>query len=144
MPLGRGRGGPPDREHGHQADDGAHDDEERRREHVARLFDEPDGEERGGATGDNDTDVPARRDPGVPGVGVEQLREQRVRADLGADGVEDFCRRLVEEAGVLLLPASIYRSELTETPADRFRIGVGRSHPEPGLEAIAGWLRGRS
>jgi len=63
---------------------------------------------------------------------------------LGADGVERFCRRLVEEAGVLLLPASIYRSELTETPADRFRIGVGRSNPEPGLEAFAGWLRGRS
>jgi len=62
---------------------------------------------------------------------------------LGADGVEDFCRRLVEEAGVLLLPASIYRSELTDTPADRFRIGVGRSNPEPGLEAFAGWLRAR-
>ena len=63
---------------------------------------------------------------------------------LGADGVEDFCHRLVNEAGVLLLPASIYRSELTDTPADRFRIGVGRSNPEPALEAFAGWLRGRS
>jgi len=63
---------------------------------------------------------------------------------LGADGVEDFCRRLVNEAGVLLLPASIYRSELTETPADRFRIGVGRMNPEPGLEAFGHWVRKKS
>ncbi|MER8186060.1 pyridoxal phosphate-dependent aminotransferase [Kitasatospora sp. NPDC094015] len=62
---------------------------------------------------------------------------------LGADGVEEFCTRLVEEAGVLLLPASIYRSELTATPADRFRIGVGRADPEPGLAAFADWLRAR-
>ncbi|MEU2630016.1 pyridoxal phosphate-dependent aminotransferase [Kitasatospora sp. NPDC007106] len=62
---------------------------------------------------------------------------------LGADGVEAFCTRLVEEAGVLLLPSGIYRSELTDTPADRFRIGVGRSNPEPALQAFADWLRGR-
>ncbi|MCU7826325.1 pyridoxal phosphate-dependent aminotransferase [Kitasatospora sp. DSM 101779] len=62
---------------------------------------------------------------------------------LGADGVEAFCTRLVEEAGVLLLPSGIYRSELTDTPADRFRIGVGRSNPEPALQAFADWLRTR-
>ncbi|MEV7178098.1 pyridoxal phosphate-dependent aminotransferase [Kitasatospora sp. NPDC093679] len=62
---------------------------------------------------------------------------------LGADGVEAFCTRLVEEAGVLLLPSGIYRSELTDTPADRFRIGVGRSNPEPALQAFADWLRAR-
>ena len=44
----------------------------------------------------------------------------------GADGVEAFCRSLIENAGVLLLPASIYRSELLDTAADHFRIGVGR------------------
>ncbi|MFD9125989.1 aminotransferase, partial [Kitasatospora sp. NPDC059571] len=60
---------------------------------------------------------------------------------LGAEGVEEFCTRLVEEAGVLLLPAGIYRSELTPTPADRFRIGIGRAHPEEGLTALAEWLR---
>ncbi|MBO0915492.1 MULTISPECIES: aminotransferase class I/II-fold pyridoxal phosphate-dependent enzyme [Streptomyces] len=60
---------------------------------------------------------------------------------LGPDGVEEFCTRLVEEAGVLLLPASIYRSELTHTPTDRFRIGVGRANPEEGLAAFAQWLR---
>ncbi|MFF1905208.1 aminotransferase class I/II-fold pyridoxal phosphate-dependent enzyme [Kitasatospora sp. NPDC058218] len=62
---------------------------------------------------------------------------------LGADGVEAFCTGLVEEAGVLLLPASIYRSELTATPADRFRIGIGRRDPAPALDALAGWLKGR-
>ncbi|MER7708613.1 pyridoxal phosphate-dependent aminotransferase [Kitasatospora sp. NPDC097605] len=62
---------------------------------------------------------------------------------LGADGVEAFCAGLVEEAGVLLLPASVFRSELTPTPADRFRIGVGRRDPAPALEAFASWLDGR-
>ncbi|KQV20036.1 MULTISPECIES: aminotransferase class I/II-fold pyridoxal phosphate-dependent enzyme [unclassified Kitasatospora] len=62
---------------------------------------------------------------------------------LGAEGVETFCTRLVEEAGVLLLPASIYRSELTPTPTDRFRIGLGRRDPEAGLAALADWLRTR-
>jgi aspartate/methionine/tyrosine aminotransferase len=60
---------------------------------------------------------------------------------LGPEGVEEFCARLVREAGVLLLPAGIYRSELTPTPTDRFRIGVGRAAPEAGLAALARWLR---
>jgi aspartate/methionine/tyrosine aminotransferase len=59
---------------------------------------------------------------------------------LGTDGVETFCRRLVEEAGVLLLPASIYRSQLTETPRDRFRIGFGRANLPAGLKAMEDWL----
>lgn len=62
---------------------------------------------------------------------------------LGEDGVEDFCAALVEEAGVLTLPASIFRSELTPTPADRFRIGIGRANPQPALDAFAQWLRRR-
>ncbi|MFD9531951.1 aminotransferase class I/II-fold pyridoxal phosphate-dependent enzyme [Streptomyces sp. NPDC060010] len=62
---------------------------------------------------------------------------------LGTDGVETFCIRLVEEAGVLLLPASIYQSELTATPTDRFRIGLGRRNPEEGLAAFADFLRAR-
>ncbi|WP_354644484.1 pyridoxal phosphate-dependent aminotransferase [Kitasatospora camelliae] len=62
---------------------------------------------------------------------------------LGPDGVEEFCTRLVEEAGVLLLPASIYHSDLTPTPTDRFRIGVGRAEPEAGLTAFRTWLKAR-
>lgn len=59
---------------------------------------------------------------------------------LGAIGVESFCARLVEEAGVLLLPASIYRSELLDAPTDRFRIGCGRLGLEEGLEAFGRFL----
>jgi len=60
---------------------------------------------------------------------------------IGRDGVEEFARRLVEESGVLLLPASVYRSELGATPTDRFRIGYGRNNLEAGLAALRGHLR---
>jgi aspartate/methionine/tyrosine aminotransferase len=59
----------------------------------------------------------------------------------GPDGVEAFCRRLLEREGVLLLPASIYASELAPVPADRFRIGVGRRDPGPALDALDRFLR---
>lgn len=62
---------------------------------------------------------------------------------LGTDGVETMCAELVEQAGVLLLPSSIYGSELTETPTDRFRIGLGRLNPEPALAAWSDWLEKR-
>jgi aspartate/methionine/tyrosine aminotransferase len=62
----------------------------------------------------------------------------------GADGVEAFCHDLVEQAGVVLLPASIYASELGDVPADRFRIGVGRADPEPALEALGAFLSQRA
>jgi len=61
---------------------------------------------------------------------------------LGSESVEVFCRRLIEEAGVLLLPASIYRSELTDTPRDRFRIGFGRANLPAGVQAMQAWLSG--
>jgi len=54
----------------------------------------------------------------------------------GDDGVENFCKRLVKESGVFLLPGSIYTSELTETPRDRFRIGFGRKNIQAGLAAM--------
>jgi len=51
----------------------------------------------------------------------------------GAEGVEEFTRRLVEESGVLFLPSSIYHSELGPVPGDCLRIGFGRSHVPAGL-----------
>ncbi|MBL8711005.1 MAG: aminotransferase class I/II-fold pyridoxal phosphate-dependent enzyme, partial [Rhodospirillaceae bacterium] len=60
---------------------------------------------------------------------------------LGKEGVEDFCRRLVEEAGIVLLPASLYRSALTPTPGDRFRIGYGRTFVPEGLAAMRAFLK---
>jgi aspartate/methionine/tyrosine aminotransferase len=55
---------------------------------------------------------------------------------LGKNGVENFCTKLVEQAGVLLLPASIYQSELMATPTDRFRIGFGRKNIDSGLSQM--------
>ena len=63
----------------------------------------------------------------------------------GADGVETFARDLVEQAGVLLLPASLYHSDLNPTPNDRFRIGFGRANIEEGIAAMRSYLlRNRS
>ncbi|MEX2439606.1 MAG: aminotransferase class I/II-fold pyridoxal phosphate-dependent enzyme [Actinomycetota bacterium] len=55
---------------------------------------------------------------------------------LGADGVEEFCRRAVEDAGVFLVPASIFRSDLATVPDDRFRIGIGRRQVPGGLDRL--------
>jgi len=54
----------------------------------------------------------------------------------GPEGVEEFCRSLVEESGVLLLPSTIYSSELGPTPTDRFRLGFGRTGLDEGLAAL--------
>jgi aspartate/methionine/tyrosine aminotransferase len=59
---------------------------------------------------------------------------------LGAEGVEEMCRELLDRHGVFLLPASIYRSDLAPVPEDRFRIGVGRRDPGPALEAFDAYL----
>jgi len=56
---------------------------------------------------------------------------------LGDDGVETFCRRLLEDSGVLLLPASIYASALGRVPFDHFRIGFGRGQTfRGGMQAL--------
>jgi hypothetical protein len=51
-----------------------------------------------------------------------------------------FCEDLVEQTGILLLPPKIYRSELIDTPQDRFRIGFGRANIEAGLAAFREYL----
>lgn len=60
---------------------------------------------------------------------------------LGDGGVEAFASDLVERAGVLLLPAEHYRSELTPTPTDRFRIGFGRADCAEAVAALDQYLR---
>ncbi|WP_405070225.1 pyridoxal phosphate-dependent aminotransferase [Kribbella sp. NBC_01510] len=62
---------------------------------------------------------------------------------VGTDGVEAMCAELVDQAGVLLLPSSIYSSALTETPTDRFRVGLGRRDPAEALDVWAAWLEKR-
>lgn len=61
----------------------------------------------------------------------------------GPDGVEAFCADLVGGSGVLVLPASLYRSELAQVPADRFRIGIGRRDPGPALDQVRRYLATR-
>ena len=55
--------------------------------------------------------------------------------------VEEFCRRLLDAEGVLVLPAGMYASEIAEVPADHFRVGIGRLGLEEGLEAFDHFLR---
>lgn len=59
---------------------------------------------------------------------------------LGPEGVEAFCESLVKQAGVLLLPASMYRSDLLPVPNDRFRIGYGRLGMDEALAAFDAFL----
>jgi aspartate/methionine/tyrosine aminotransferase len=54
----------------------------------------------------------------------------------GAEGVQAFAAKLVEESGVLFLPSTIYTSELGVTPQDRFRLGFGRSGLDEGIAAL--------
>ncbi len=61
----------------------------------------------------------------------------------GMEGVETFCRELVEQEGVFFAPASLFRSSLATTPKDRFRVGVGRSEPAPALAAFTRFLARR-
>lgn len=61
----------------------------------------------------------------------------------GPEGVEAFCQELVETEGVLLLPASVYASDLAPVPTDRFRIGLGRHNPTPALAAFDRFLTAR-
>jgi aspartate/methionine/tyrosine aminotransferase len=63
---------------------------------------------------------------------------------LGPEGVDAFAKDLVEQTGVLLVPASVYKSDLGATPTDRFRIGYGRANMEEGLAAMRSHLRRRA
>ena len=55
--------------------------------------------------------------------------------------VDDFARRLVMEEGVVVLPATVYYSELADAPTDHFRVGLGRLGLEEGLAAFDRFLR---
>jgi aspartate/methionine/tyrosine aminotransferase len=59
---------------------------------------------------------------------------------IGPGSVDDFTTTLVEQAGVLLLPSGLYRSDLGPTPDDRFRIGFGRANLAEGLAAFRAHL----
>ena len=46
----------------------------------------------------------------------------------GAEDVEEFAQKLVENSGMLLLPSSIFSSTIGDTPKDRLRIGLRRKN----------------
>jgi hypothetical protein len=64
----------------------------------------------------------------------------RYRKFLNCYGCLEFRRRLVEEAGVLLLPSSLFVSELLPVPNDRFRVGFGRDGIDAGIAAWEDFL----
>ena len=55
--------------------------------------------------------------------------------------VDVFCTRLLEAEGVLVLPASMYYSEIAAVPTDHFRVGIGRQGLEGGLAAFERFLQ---
>ena len=58
--------------------------------------------------------------------------------------VEKFSRELLDAEGVLVLPAGMYVSEITEAvPMDHFRVGIGRLGLGEGVEAFERFLRER-
>jgi aspartate/methionine/tyrosine aminotransferase len=58
----------------------------------------------------------------------------------GPGDTNQFCEDLVNRTGVLFLPPKIYKSDLLETPQDRFRIGFGRKNIEKGLSVFRNYL----
>lgn len=59
---------------------------------------------------------------------------------LGKEGVEAFTAAVLRDEGVVLLPASLYLSQLGTVTPDRFRLGLGRRSFPAGLEALERWL----
>jgi len=60
---------------------------------------------------------------------------------LGPDTANEFCEKLLDETGILLLPPRIYNSELMSTPQDHFRIGFGRSGMDKMLDIFYHYLK---
>jgi aspartate/methionine/tyrosine aminotransferase len=74
--------------------------------------------------------------PGAQGLTNPDLRLAGWLAGCPAgEPVEAFCDRLVEEAGVLLLPATVY-----DHPEGRFRLGFGRRNLPECLQQLDGFL----
>lgn len=62
----------------------------------------------------------------------------------GPDGVAAFCRDAINDAGIMMVPAAIYASDLAPLPTDRFRIGVGRANAAECLQALDEFVTTRS
>ncbi len=58
----------------------------------------------------------------------------------GSGTADDFCTRLLDETGVLLVPGSLFRSELADVPSDHVRVGFTRPETEEALERLDKFL----
>ena len=54
-----------------------------------------------------------------------------------------MCTELVEQEGVLLLPAAFTARSSDPAPQDRFRVGIGRLGPQEALERWDAFLSRR-
>jgi aspartate/methionine/tyrosine aminotransferase len=54
---------------------------------------------------------------------------------LGAGSVDEFCQRLVEASGVMLVPASMF-----DAPGNHFRLGLGRKNCAEALQQVSAYL----
>lgn len=55
---------------------------------------------------------------------------------LGRDGPDEFASRLVRDAGLMVLPSTLWRSPLGPVPCHHVRIGLGHRASVAGLEAL--------
>ena len=58
----------------------------------------------------------------------------------GAEGAQAFATRLVEEAGVMVIPSVAYGSALNAVSEDFLRIGFGRENLDDALGEMGKWL----
>jgi len=62
---------------------------------------------------------------------------------LGKEGVNVFCEQLIKKHSIMLLPASVYKSEVGMSPSNHFRIGYGRKKMNDGLDALKIAIKGK-
>ena len=62
---------------------------------------------------------------------------------LGKEGVTVFCEQLIKKHSIMLLPASVYASEVEISPINHFRIGYGRKNMNDGLDALKTAIKGK-
>lgn len=55
---------------------------------------------------------------------------------LGAGGADGFADRLAREAGILILPSTLWRSSLGPTASDHLRIGLGHARSAAALDQL--------
>ncbi|RKP44456.1 pyridoxal phosphate-dependent aminotransferase [Pararobbsia silviterrae] len=59
---------------------------------------------------------------------------------LGRDGAQRFAERLVQARGVLVVPSTVYASELGDVSPDYLRIGFGKANLDAALESFEAFL----